>query len=306
MRIFLTGATGYVGRAVLDALLRAGHQVTALVRDSSQASRVAEKGAHPAIGSLAEPESYRLIADAQDGYVHTAFDRSGKGVAVDRTTIDVLLAAARRPRTAGNPFQGPRFVIYTSGLWVVGRTSEPMDESAPLQPIPIAAWRQAHDQLLLDAQSDHLRTVVVRAGTVYGDGGGIIGDLFKAASNGLVRVVGNGNNRWPLVYNRDLADLYVRLAARDDARGVFNANDEGDERVNDIVAAISPYLPHRPDVRHVPIEEARSKMGPLADALALDQVIRSSRSRALGWNPSLHSVSGNAARLLEEWRAARQ
>jgi hypothetical protein len=61
----------------------------------------------------------------------------------------------------------------------------------------------------------------------------------------------------------------------------------------------------RPDVRHVPIEEARAKMGMFADALSLDQLVRSPRARALGWTPSLHSVAGNAARLLGEWRAAR-
>jgi len=61
----------------------------------------------------------------------------------------------------------------------------------------------------------------------------------------------------------------------------------------------------KPDVRYVPIEEARTKMGAYAEALALDQVVRSPRARALGWTPTLHSVAGNAARLLEEWRAAR-
>ena len=76
-----------------------------------------------------------------------------------------------------------------------------------------------------------------------------------------MRVVGDGNNHWPLVYDRDLADLYARLAADEDAAGVYHANDEGDERVNDIVSAISPYLPVRPDVRHVPIEEARAQDG---------------------------------------------
>ena len=120
-----------------------------------------------------------------------------------------------------------------------------------------------------------------------------------------MRVVGDGNNHWPLVYDRDLADLYARLAADEDAAGVYHANDEGDERVNDIVSAIAPYLPVRPDVRHVPIEEARNKMGAFADALALDQLVRSPRARALGWTPTLHSVAGNAARLLEEWRASR-
>ena len=133
----------------------------------------------------------------------------------------------------------------------------------------------------------------------------MVGDLFKSASNGLVRVVGDGNNHWPLVYDRDLADLYARLAAREDAAGIYHANDEGDERVIDIVEAIKSHVPVRPEVRHVPIEEARSKMGAYADALALDQLVRSPRARALGWAPTLHSVAGNAVRLLDEWRAGR-
>jgi hypothetical protein len=96
------------------------------------------------------------------------------------------------------------------------------------------------------------------------------------------------------------------VVARDDASGVYHANDEGDERLNDVVAAIAPHLPVRPDVRYVPIDEARAKMGPYADALALDQIVRSPRARGLGWAPTLHSVSGNAARLLHEWRGARE
>jgi nucleoside-diphosphate-sugar epimerase len=236
--------------------------------------------------------------------VHTAFDTSGNGVAVDRQTIDMLLTAARRPRTTTMPASA-RVFVYTSGLWVVGRAPEPVDEQAPLNPLPMVEWRIEHERLVNEANHDQVRTAIVRPGVVYGSGAGIVGDLFKMATNGLVRVIGDGNNRWPLVYDRDLADLYARIIAHEDATGVYNANDEGDERVNDIVSAIGPYLPHRPDVRYVPIEEARTKIGPYADALALDQVVRSTRSRALGWNPSLHSVAGNAARLLEEWRRAR-
>jgi nucleoside-diphosphate-sugar epimerase len=306
MRIFLTGSTGYIGSAVLDALLRGGHDVTALVRNKEKARRVAKRGAHPVIGDLADPESYRAAADAQDGYVHAAYDsRSGKGPAIERTGLEVILAAARRPRTSVAPAPAKRFVIYTSGVWILGRTEEPAAEDSPINPIEIASWRPDNEKLVVDAANDYLRTVVVRPGLIYGGATGIVGDIFKAASNGLVRVVGDGNNHWPLVYDRDLADLYARLAAREDAAGIYHANDEGDERVNDIVDAIKPYVPVRPDVRHVPIDEARSKMGPYAEALALDQVVRSPRARGLGWAPTLHSVAGNAARLLEEWRAAR-
>ena len=306
MRIFLTGATGYIGAAVLDALVRGGHDVTALVRDNEKAARIAARGGRPVIGNLAEPESFRGAAEAQDGYVHTAFDSSStRGPAIERAALDTIIAAAKRPRTAGSTAPTPRFIIYTSGSWVLGQTPEPAAEDAPVNPVPLVAWRPDHEQFVLDAAGDHLRTIVVRPGIVYGGGDGIVSDMFKASANGLVRVVGDGNNRWSLVYDRDLADLYLKLASREDTDGVYHANDEGDERVNDIVEAIAPYLPVRPDVRHVPIDEARHKMGAFADALALDQVVRSPRARAIGWSPTLHSVAGNAARLLEEWRASR-
>jgi nucleoside-diphosphate-sugar epimerase len=306
MRIFLTGATGYIGAAVLDALVRGGHDVTALVRDNEKARRVAKRGGHPVIGNLAEPDSFRGSADAQDGYVHAAFDSSsGRGPAIEQAALETILTAAKRPRTAGSGAAPSRFVIYTSGVWILGKTPEPAGEDAPTNPIAMASFRPAHEQLVLDGADDGLRTIVVRPGVVYGGGDGLVGDIFKSASNGLVRVVGDGNNHWPLVYDRDLADLYARLAASAEASGIYHANDEGDERVNDIVGAIKPYLPVKPDVRYVPIDEARHKMGPYADALALDQVVRSPRARALGWTPTLHSVAGNAARLFEEWRAPR-
>jgi nucleoside-diphosphate-sugar epimerase len=306
MRIFLTGATGYVGGAVLDAFVRAGHDVTALVRDNEKARRMAKRSAHPVIGNLADPESFRSSAEAQDGYVHAAFDRSpGRGPEIEKAALETIVNAAKRPRTASATFV-KRFVIYTSGVWVLGQSPDPAAEDAPVNPIPLTAWRPAHEQFVLGAATEHLRTVVVRPGVVYGGGTGMVADLFKSASNGLVRVVGDGNNHWPLVYDRDLADLYARLAASQDASGIYHANDEGDERVNDIVAAIRPQVPVRPDVRYVPLEEARAKMGLFADAMALDQVVRSPRARALGWTPTLHSVAGNAARLLEEWRNAQE
>jgi nucleoside-diphosphate-sugar epimerase len=305
MRIFLTGATGCIGAAVLDSLLRAGHDVTALVRHKEKARIGPNEGAIKIVGELGQPESFRAALDGQDGYVHAAYDsRSGCGPAIERSALELILAAARRPRTTGSTAP-PRFVIYTPAIWIVGPVSDPPTEETPINPIPHVSWRPEQEQLVLEANGSALRTVVVRPGLLYGGGAGMICDLFSSASNGLVRVVGDGNNRWPLVYDRDLADLYARLVAREDAAGIYHANDEGDERVNDLVDAIKPHLAVRPDVRYVPIEEARHKMGAYADALALDQVVRSPRARALGWAPSLHSVAGNAARLLDEWRASR-
>lgn len=297
MRIFLTGGTGYIGSAVLDAFVKAGHRVDALVRNSEKAADVQARGARPILGDLAKPASYADAAAVADGVVHAAIDSTARGPQLDANTIETLLAPAGK---------SGRFILYTSGVWVLGATTSAADETAPLNPAEISAWRPAHEQRVLDAAAAGIRPVVIRPGIVYGGGRGIVGDLLKDAANSLVRIIGPGDNHWPLVYERDLAELYVRLATHPDASGVFHANDEGDERVNDIVEAIAAYAPTSPSIRHMPLGEARQKMGPYADALALDQIVRSPRARALGWNPSLHSVSGNAARLSEEWRRARQ
>jgi nucleoside-diphosphate-sugar epimerase len=303
MRVFLTGATGHVGSAVLEALLRAGHEVTALVRNGDRAGEIAERGAHPLLGDLADTHSYSAAAEGHDGYIHAGLDSSPiRASETDRLAIETLLAAARQPGGDGTPGSQRRWFIYTSSLSVLGRVPDAVAEDAPLNPIPLVAWRPALERAVLGAESAGLRAIVLRPGVVYGGASGPIAELLTAANNGLVRVVGDGANRWPLVYNHDLAELYLRLAARDDAAGVFHANDEADEQVNDIVAAIADHLPMRPDVRHVPLDEARIRLGLQAEALALDQVVRSPRARALGWAPSLRSVSGSVARLLDEWR----
>ncbi len=303
MQIFLTGATGYIGSSVLETLLRAGHEVTALIRDPEKAELISRRGVHPVIGDLGKPSSYAAAAEACDAIVHTARAGSSRAQKIDRLAVDTVLVAATNRAASGKPAA----VVYTSGVWVLGDTAVPVAEDAALAPTPLVAWRPEHERIVLEAgRAGAPRTVVVRPGIVYGGTRGIIADLLKDAANGLVRVIGDGKNHWPCVYSRDLADLYLRVATNPDASGVFHANDEADECVGDIVDSIARHARMRPDVRHVPLPEARAKMGPYADALALDQRVRSPRARALGWSPSLHSVAGNVARLLEEFRTRRE
>jgi nucleoside-diphosphate-sugar epimerase len=297
MRVFLTGASGYIGTAVLEAFARAGHHVTGLVRNSEKAAEVAARGGTPLTGDLHEPASYRQAAVWNDVFIHAGFD-GARPVETDRLAIETLIAAAR----AGRAIR-PSVLIYTSGVWVLGPTPKPAAEDAPLNPAALVTFRPAHEQLVLSAAGDGLRTLVVRPGIVYGGSRGIVGDLFRHAVDGVIRIIGSGDNRWPAVYDRDLAELYLLLARSAGASGVFHANDESDERVNEIVEAIVGHVKPTPDIRRVPLEEARAKLGPYAAALALDQVVRSPRAHVLGWAPELKSIASNAARLLDEWRA---
>lgn len=299
MRVFLTGGTGYIGSAVLESLLRGGHRVTALVRDPEKAARLNARGVTTVAGELGTPNTFDKVLAETDAAIHTAFESSPRGIEKDREAIETLLRAL--DPAAASTGTRPTF-IYTSGVWVLGNTTKPADEDTPLDPVDHVNWRPAHEQLVLDAGANGIRTIVVRPGIVYGGARGIVSDILKDALNGMMRVIGSGKNRWPTVYARDLGDLYARLLESPDASGVYHANDETDERVNDIVEAIAEHLTQRPDIRHMPLPEARRKLGTYADALALDQRVRSPRAKALGWAPTLSSITANVPRLFEEFR----
>jgi len=298
-RVFLTGGTGYIGSAILDAAIRGGHRVTAIARDPEKVARLEGRGATGLLADLGKPTRYMDAALEADVIIHAAIEHSPRHAQVERAFLDGLLPALEATGES-------RTFIYTSSVWLLGPAPEPADETAPLAPLEYSVWRLPHEQLVQSAMSMSLRTVIIRPAIVYGGGRGLVSDLLKDALNGLIRVIGPGTNHWPCVYDRDLGELYIHLAETPEASGVFNANDEADETVDEIVEAIAGHLAQRPDVRHVPIEEARAKMGQYADALAMDQRVRSPRARALGWSPSLRSVSGNVARLFEEYRNAQR
>jgi nucleoside-diphosphate-sugar epimerase len=300
MRVFLTGGTGYLGSAVLEALFRAGHQVVAMARDPEKVERLRARGATPLLAEIGTPQRYIGEVRSCDAVIHTAIESSPRAAAKDRQAIDTLIGALKQ-----SPGGAPKAFLYTSGVWVIGKNSWPADEDTALSPAAHSAWRVPHERLVLDAAGNGLRTAVIRPGILYGGSRGIVSDLLKDALNGLVRVIGSGKNHWACVYDRDAADLYVRVLQTPDASGIYHVTDEADERVNDIVEAIAGHLLQKPDVRHVPLDEARQKLGTYAEALAMDQRVRSPRARALGWSPTLSTVSASVPRLFEEFRNTR-
>jgi nucleoside-diphosphate-sugar epimerase len=303
MHVFLTGATGYIGSAVLDAMIKRGHRVTALARDPEKAERLKAKGAATIIGELGLPKVYASAVKTADAVVHTALEETPRGVEKEKLGLDTMLGALGEASRADGK---SRVFIYTSGIWVLGRSVKSAEEDAPLDPPAYVEWRPAHEEKVLSAASGSLRTVVVRPGIVYGGGRGIVADLIKDALNGLIRVVGPGKNRWPCIYDHDLAELYVKILESPTASGIIHATDEADERVIDIAEAIAAHVPQKPDIRIVPLTEARKKSGTYADALALDQKVRSPKARALGWAPTQTGVINSVPRLVEEFRNAQR
>src|SRR5687767_9987208 len=186
MKIFLTGATGYIGSAVLDAALRANHQITALVRTPQAADALSSRGVTPVLGDLKTVKSYRTAADAHDAYIHTAADSGPKREEVDRKALETLLSLASfRAKFASVSF------VYTSGIWVLGSNAQPMDETAQANPGELLGWRPAHEELVLQSAGPNLRTVVIRQGIVYGGKRGIVSGLVENARIGCVRGIVN-------------------------------------------------------------------------------------------------------------------
>lgn len=300
MKVFVTGPTGYIGRAVVRELVEAGHEVTGLLRSAEKRKLLSDElGAVPVFGDMAIPASYRSLAQDHDALIHAGFQGSGDTVGVDRTALDALLDAAR----IGNR---PSVVLYTSGCWVVGDTEGVVvDESAPTDaPAEAVAWRPAHERIALDAGTEGFATAVLRPGIVYGGEGGLTADFFTSAEeDGAAAFVEDGRQHWSLVHREDLARLY-RLVLEEGASGIIHGVDGEPVPVVEAARAASRAAGAGGRVREVPMDEAREQMGLVADALAMDQRLAAPRAAELGWEPERASFVEAAPEAYRQWRAS--
>lgn len=278
MQVFLTGATGYIGGAVAEALSQAGHAVVGLARSDDQARLLAAKGLGAHRGDLRDTESLAEGARNADAVIHAALAPAADAGQVDGAAVEAIIGALGQ---FNRPF------IYTSGCWVVGNTGDKIaDEDTPLAPTPLVAWRPASEHLVLAAARHGVQGIVLRPAMVYGRRGGLVASFVQTArEHGAARVIGEGWNRWTFVHLDDLADLYVR-ALRAAAGTLLFAAHGAAVRVLDVAEAASRAAGAEGRVHSVPLEEARKTMGPFADALALDQQISGARAQqTLGWRP---------------------
>lgn len=280
LNIFLTGATGYIGGAIAEALLAHGHKVTGLARSDDAVSTLSAKGVVPHRGDLTSPASLTEIAKASDGVVHAGTTNDGR---LDQEAVRAMLEALGG---SGKPF------VYTSGVWVLGDTGGTIaDESAPLKPAALVAWRPAMEAMVLESAHNGVRSVVIRPAIVYGRGRGIPADFVKSArETGAARFVGTGENRWPTVHVDDLADLYVR-ALVSGAPGTLLHAAHGAYRVIEIAEAASQGAGAGGRTECWPLVHARETLGAYADALVLDQQVSAEKAKStLGWNPRAVSI----------------
>lgn len=306
LRVFVTGATGYLGSAVVREFARAGHEVTGMTRWAERTLDIKELGARAVVGDVKSSDTFRRVAANHNVLIHLAAESSGSAELADRGAIEALLWAARQyEREEEEP---PRVVIYTSGVFVLGDTGDtPADETAPVdRPAGVVAWRPAHERRVLEAADENVATAVIRPGIVYGGGDGLLGAFFESAvEEGAARFVGDGRNRWSPVHVGDVARLY-RLVAEKRARGVFHCTEGHAAPVAELARAASEAAGRGGAVRSIPLEEARATMGALADALVLDQVVVSTRAAELGWAPEHPPFLESAGEVFREWEEARR
>ena len=281
MRVFVTGATGFIGSAVVRELIEAGHDVTGLARSDKSALALEAVGAAVHRGSLADPDSLRSGAAAADGVIHTAYihDFSPTGDPVAAAATDGRAIAALGEALAGS---GRPLVVATGIIHVPGRVATE-DDDAPDNP----AWPRVSEQSALPLAAQGVRVSVVRMPpSVHGEGD----YAFVPAIIGMARAqersayVGDGANRWAAVHRVDAARLFrVGLESAPAGTRLHAVGDEG-VAFRDIAAVIGAKL-GVPVVSLSP-EEAPGHFGTFARFAGLDMPGSAALTRErFGWEP---------------------
>jgi nucleoside-diphosphate-sugar epimerase len=296
-RIFVTGATGYLGSAIALRLARAGHEVYGLTRSQESAAGLERAGIKPVVGDLAQPEGFVGALKNCDAVVHAAVDMKA-WAENDQKALEAFRGAAQDGRV--------RRLLYTSGVWLLGDTGGKVaDENTPLAPAEIVRWRVAHEEAALDLADDEVAVVVVRPALVYGESRGILGGLFaEAHGKHTVTIPGDGSQRWEMVHRDDVAEAY-RLAL-DYARGgeCYLLADEAHATAGEIGAAIARVT--GASLRLWEAAAVLKELGGYGAALLLSQKISAARARReLGWVPRHTSFVGEIEAIHGEWQSGR-
>lgn len=285
MKVFLTGATGYIGSAIATALQAANHEVLGLARSATAEKKLRSQHIQPIQGDLQDSKSLINGAQQADAVIHVAASNDAEIATLDRQATEIFLSTLEG---TGKAF------IYTSGTWILGNTGDPIaDETSPLNPTPLIAWRADVEPLVLAAKERNIRSIVIRPALVYGHGGGLVAMLVQSGlQQGVVQFVGDGQNRWTLVHVEDLARCYV--AALDHAPGgsLFIAADDRQVFPLNVIAEAASHAAGVPgQTRSQTLTDAQQTMGVFADALVLDQQVSAAKARqVLDWQPQAPSL----------------
>ncbi|MBX9788946.1 MAG: NAD-dependent epimerase/dehydratase family protein [Pirellulales bacterium] len=305
MRVLVTGATGFVGRAISFALLRHGHGVLAFVRDPEKARDLLSAGAAIARGDMWQPDTYVPLVAEVDAVIHAAQivtkGRFSRVKIVEMHVSDAQMTAAVAGACAD---QGKAF-IYTSGALTHAKYGgEWIEETATARPCLLAHGHAEREAELLEMHRDRgLKAMIVSPGFVYGPGGFLL-TTAKMLQRGRYRMIGRGDNFWSLVHVDDVGEAFALALERGRPGECYFLADEHPMLRRDFINAVAAGL-GVPPVGNAPAWLMKLLAGPaLVEALTSSFRVRADKAhRELGWTPRYESFAAALPDLLPQFRS---
>lgn len=292
MNVFVTGATGFVGGAVVKELLTQGHQVVGLIRDPAKATALIQQGMTPQLGEMTLPQTYVPVVPTVDAVIQTA-QLSTRGRFTNASKAKINEADKAMTLALANAcIQHDKVLIYTSGCFNYGDHGTTwINEQTRANPSPLGEGH-AHvvTELMRLHQNEDLKLLVLSPGFVYGPGGLFKTSFYDTLKKGQLRVFGDGQNYWSPIQVADLARAYTAALTRGRSGEVYNIVDDTPMPLRQLIDAITSAQGVKSVGTIPPWLIGLLIGGPLVKSLTSSfRVSNEKAKRELGWQPQYRS-----------------
>jgi len=286
-KVFVFGATGFIGNALAKRFQINGYEVTGLTRNEEKAKELRKLEINAIVGAAKDPSTWLAAATNSDIIIEAMSDYADHNSAVE--LAKTLSQIAQKDKS--------KIIIYTSGVWVYGNTTSPVDDNSPFNPAPLVSGRPTLQKVYTD-----MGAIVLLPGVVYGGQGSLTAHWFKSLGEGKATFPGRANDEpfFAMVHVDDLSDLYLKVAQNgNNLRSQCIIGVGQCERVRDCLQSAAKVIGYQGEIKFT------APADPFSECLSLNQSqIHSLKGKTqLGWTPKQRTFVAGAQKYFNTWKA---